>query len=116
MELPTTIQDCQELIRELIEENAVLRKAGADFGHLAERLSLALQEERRRGGQQAARRPARSSIRSPKPMVRDEAAGPWPAAAPALQAHALAASPTPCGRQIRTGFPIRSPRAVKFIL
>ena len=114
MQLPTTIQDCQELIRELIEENAALRKAGADFGHLAERLNLALQEERRRTSEQAVRRPVRSSIRKPKRIVTDEALGPWAAVAPALQT--LAASPTSCGRQIRTGFPTRRPRAAKFIL
>jgi len=114
MELPTTVQDCQELIRELIEENAALRKAGADFGHLAERLNLALQEERRRTRQHTVRRPARSRTRKPNTMVTDESVGPWAAAAPALQT--LAASPTPCGRQVRTGFPVRRPRTAKFIL
>jgi hypothetical protein len=114
MELPTTIHDCQEMIRELIEENAALRKAGADFGHLAERLNLALQEERRQAREQAVRRPVRSSIRKPTRMVTDEAVGRWAATAPALQT--LAASPPSCGRQIRTGFPTRRPRAAKFIL
>jgi hypothetical protein len=113
MELPTTIEDCQEMIRELVEENAALRKAGADFGHLAERINLALQEERRRAREQPQRRPVRSSIRNPKPVVTDDAVGPW-ASAPALQT--LAAAPPPCGRQIRAGFPVRRPRAAKFIL
>src|SRR3954465_820394 len=85
MELPTTIHDCQEMIRELVEENAALRKAGADFGHLAERLSLALQEERRRAREQPARRAVRSSTRKPKPLVADDAVGRWAATAAGLQ-------------------------------
>jgi hypothetical protein len=102
------------MIRELIEENAALRKAGADFGHLAERLNLALQEERRRGRELPVRRSVRSSIRKPRPLVTDDAVSRWAAAAPGLQP--LAGSPPPCVRQIRTGFPIRRPRAAKFIL
>jgi hypothetical protein len=114
MELPTTIQDCQEMIRELIEENAALRKAGADFGHLAERLNLALQEERRRAREQPVPRPARSRIRKPTALVSDDAVGGWAPAARGLQT--LAGTPPPCGRQIRTGFPVRRPRAAKFVL
>jgi hypothetical protein len=114
MELPTTIQDCQALIRDLIEENEALRKAGADFGRLAERLNLALQEERLRARDQSGRRPVRSSIRKPKPLVSDDAVDRWSADTPGLQT--LAGSPPPCGRQVRVGFPVRSPRAAKFIL
>ena len=47
MNLPTTLEECHTLIRQLIEDNAALRKSGEDFGHLAERLNLALQESRR---------------------------------------------------------------------
>ncbi|MBA3642238.1 MAG: hypothetical protein H0W53_23875, partial [Acidobacteria bacterium] len=46
MELPSTLEHCYQTIRQLLEENAALRKSGADFGHLAERLNAALTEER----------------------------------------------------------------------
>ncbi len=46
MHLPISVEDCHVLIRQLTEENAALRKSGDDFGHLAERLSLALREIR----------------------------------------------------------------------
>jgi anti-sigma factor RsiW len=40
---------CREELARLTEENAALRRAALAFGSLAERLNLALQEERRRG-------------------------------------------------------------------
>lgn len=42
MDLPTTLEDCHRIIRDLAEENAALRKSGEDFGHLAERLNQSL--------------------------------------------------------------------------
>ena len=39
---------CREELARLTEENAALRRAALAFGGLAERLNLALQEERRR--------------------------------------------------------------------
>lgn len=38
---------CREKLARLTEENAALRRAALAFGGLAERLNLALQEERR---------------------------------------------------------------------
>ena len=40
MNLPTTLDDCHRMIRDLREENDTLRKSGEDFGRLAERLML----------------------------------------------------------------------------
>ena len=56
--LPKTLEECHALIRALLEENVALRQSGADFGHLAERLNVELQEERRLGQE---RRVARRS-------------------------------------------------------
>ena len=81
------------MIRDLVEENEALRKAGADFGRLAERLNLALQEERLRARDQSGRRAVRSSIRKPKPLVSDDAVGRWSADTPGLQT--LEGSPHP---------------------
>ena len=46
---PKTVAECHKVINRLREENALLRQAGSSFGKLAERLSRALQEERRLG-------------------------------------------------------------------
>jgi len=46
MNLPTTLDDCHRMIRDLREENTTLRKSGEDFGRLAERLMLALRQVR----------------------------------------------------------------------
>lgn len=51
LNLPQTLEECHALIRLLREENAALRQSGADFGLLAERLNVELQEERRLGGE-----------------------------------------------------------------
>ena len=40
---------CREEVARLTEENAALRRSALTFGGLAERLSVALQEERRAG-------------------------------------------------------------------
>jgi hypothetical protein len=115
MDLPATVQECQDMIRHLIEENAALRKAGADFGHLAERLNLALQEERARAADgQRGRTSVRTGIRVPRTPVTDDPVGRWAAAASGLQT--LAGSPPPCRRHVRTGFPVARPRPAKWIL
>ena len=44
--LPTTLEECHELIRRLEEENRQLRHAGSVFGQLAERLNQELRSER----------------------------------------------------------------------
>jgi hypothetical protein len=62
MDLPVTLEECHQTIRDLVEENEALRKAGDDFGHLAERLSLALREERRRSGDQQPRTLVRQAL------------------------------------------------------
>ncbi len=49
MDFPDSLEQCHRLIRRLLEENAGLRRSGAAFGHLAERLNHQLQEERRVG-------------------------------------------------------------------
>jgi hypothetical protein len=49
MELPKTVEECHEMIHQLLEENAALRQSGSSFGRLAERLNSELQEERRQG-------------------------------------------------------------------
>ncbi len=49
MEFPDSLEQCHVLIRRLLEENAVLRRSGVAFGHLAERLNHRLQEECRLG-------------------------------------------------------------------
>jgi hypothetical protein len=113
MELPATVQACQELIRELVEENAALRKAGADFGQLAERLNAALQEERRRALEQPAPRAVARS-RKPRPLVNEDATERWAASPSGLQA--LAGTPPPFARHLRTGWPVRRPRTAKWIL
>jgi hypothetical protein len=43
-------QHCRQTIDELLEENAALRKAGADFGALAERLNRELRVQKRSAG------------------------------------------------------------------
>lgn len=115
MELPTTVRECQEMIQDLVEENAALRKAGADFGHLAERLNLALQEERRRAVEgKRARTSVRSSIRGPRGLVTDDPVGPWAAAGSGLQT--VAGSPPPYRRHVRTASDLARPRPAKWIL
>ncbi len=57
MDLPESVSACHDLIRRLQEENTALRRSGATFGYLAERLNRQLQDERRRGER---RRTARS--------------------------------------------------------
>ena len=45
--IPSPLCECRETIRALIDENTALRRSGAAFGELAERLSQQLQLERR---------------------------------------------------------------------
>jgi hypothetical protein len=92
MELPTSIENCHRMIRDLIEENAVLRKSGNDFGHLAERLNSALREERR-FTEQLARKAARISVRKQRPNVPEDGSGQWSNSAAGLQTYAAAAGP-----------------------
>ncbi len=61
MELPTTLESCHELIRELLVQNTALRQSGEAFGRLAERLSAALAEERRRPATPVGPKPSRRS-------------------------------------------------------
>jgi hypothetical protein len=51
---------CREEVARLTEENATLRRSALAFGGLAERLSVALQEERR-AGRATAPRPTAAS-------------------------------------------------------
>lgn len=44
----STLYDCRETIRALLDENTALRKSGAAFGELAERLSQELRVARQR--------------------------------------------------------------------
>ena len=59
--------NCREELARLTEENAALRRAALAFGGLAERLNLALQDERRsrqRGANAATRESAEPTGRS----------------------------------------------------
>ncbi len=66
---------CREELARLTEENAALRRAALAFGGLAERLNLALQEERRlrqrtqaRDVADAVKTPAAARMRTPTGM------------------------------------------------
>jgi ABC-type transporter Mla subunit MlaD len=52
--------NCREELARLTEENAALRRAALAFGGLAERLNVALQDERR-SRQRAANNPVRDT-------------------------------------------------------
>jgi hypothetical protein len=82
------------MIRDLEEENAVLRKSGNDFGHLAERLNAALREERR-FAEHLRRNSARTS-RKPRPSPVEDGGGRWSNAAAGLQTYAAAPGPVQC--------------------
>jgi hypothetical protein len=115
MELPTTLEHCHRMIQELVEENAVLRKSGDDFGHLAERLNSALQEERRRASeQQFTIQPIRTGIRMPRPNpgVADGAAR-WPVVAAGLL---TPSSSTIHNRRVRPGSAAPRVRTVRWVL
>ena len=105
MELPTSIEHCHRLIRDLVEENAVLRKSGNDFGHLAERLNAALREERR-FTEQLKRNSARTS-RKPKPSLIEDGGGRWSTVSAGLQTYAAASGPIQCRE---TRMPLREVR------
>ncbi len=108
MELPNTLEHCHQTIRELLEENASLRKSGADFGHLAERLNSALVEERGRAQAHLASNPARGN-RKLRWTVGDERAQRWLVNGPGAQT----CGPSPAsGRHLRSAGP--APRPVPF--
>ena len=114
MELPTSIENCHRMIRDLVEENAVLRKSGNDFGHLAERLNAALREERR-FTEQLARDTARPRTRKPRPNLNEDGGGRWSSVAAGVQAYAAAAGPIQC-RQTRTPLREAPIRPAKWVI
>jgi hypothetical protein len=57
------LKNCLETVHRLEEENVHLRRAAGEFGQLAERLNLALREERRRAADRRAQARARSDRR-----------------------------------------------------
>jgi hypothetical protein len=114
MELPTSIENCHRMIRDLVEENAVLRKSGNDFGHLAERLNAALREERR-FTEQLARDTTRPSARKLKPRLSEDGGGRWSTVAAGLQTYAAAAGPIQC-RQARTPLREAPTRPAKWVI
>jgi hypothetical protein len=105
MELPTSIENCHRMILELVEENAVLRKSGNDFGHLAERLNAALREERR-FTDQLKRNSARTS-RKPRPALIEDSGGRWSSVATGVQSYAAASGLIQCRE---TRMPLREAR------
>jgi hypothetical protein len=112
MELPTSIENCHRMIRELVEENAVLRKSGNDFGQLAERLNAALCEERRFTEQ--LRRNSARTTRKPRPSPIEDSGGPWTTVAGGFQAYAAASGPIQCRE---TRMPLREARTpTKWVL
>lgn len=58
---------CREELARLAEENAALRRAALAFGSLAERLNLALQEERRLRQRATAARETADSVNCATP-------------------------------------------------
>ena len=113
MQLPTSIENCHRMIRDLVEENAVLRKSGNDFGHLAERLNAALREERR-FTEQLKRNSARTS-RKPRPGLIEDGGGRWSTVAAGVQTYAAAAGPIQC-RQTRTPLREAPTRPAKWVI
>jgi hypothetical protein len=109
MELPKTLEHCHEAIRALLEENAALRKSGADFGQLAERLSSALAQERGRTAAHRAQKPARTN-RKLRWTAGEERAGRWAVSSPA--GPTCGPSHVPAGRHVRSAGP--APRPVPF--
>jgi hypothetical protein len=114
MELPTSIENCHRMIRDLVEENAVLRKSGNDFGHLAERLNAALREERR-FTEQLARDTARPRTRKPRPNLSEDGGGRWSSVSAGVQTYAAAAGPIQC-RQTRTPLREAATRPAKWVI
>jgi hypothetical protein len=115
MELPTTLEHCHEMIRELVEENSALRKSGDDFGHLAERLNSALQEERRRAAEQVMLNPARKNGRKGR-LPSEDGGNRWSAAMVQIQGASPSPSSTPHSRHLRTGSPTPRFRAVRWVV
>jgi hypothetical protein len=69
--MPDDCLHCREELARLTEENAALRRAALAFGGLAERLNLALQEERRlrKNSTPASREAAEPATRNSTPRV-----------------------------------------------
>ena len=61
---------CREKLAQLTEENAALRRAALAFGGLAERLNVALQEERRARQRSAATFEAADAAHNPTSVPR----------------------------------------------
>jgi hypothetical protein len=115
MELPTTLENCHHMIRELVEENAALRKSGDDFGHLAERLNTALQEARRRASEQVCLEPGRKDGRKRR-IPSEDGGNRWSGGGLPRQAASSPASATAHSRHLRTGSAVLAFRAVRWIV
>jgi hypothetical protein len=74
MDLPKTVEECHDIIQQLLDENTALRQSGASFGRLAERLNSELQEERRKSRDRRVVRRG-DERRSDTPANRHENAG-----------------------------------------
>lgn len=116
MELPKTLENCHQMIRDLMEENEVLRQSGADFGHLAERLNSALREERQRAGEPQFTAPAtRADVRRARgASVMDETKR-WSMAVAGQSTGPDATSTVP-GRQARMDSKPQPPRTLKWVV
>jgi hypothetical protein len=116
MELPTSIENCHRMIRELLEENATLRKSGDDFGHLAERLSLALREARRAASEQPLTRKSGRNSAWQARATDDAGTGRWSQGADGLQGYAAATPSAPSQRRAVEPAPRTQRSAAKWIL
>jgi hypothetical protein len=116
MELPKTLEHCHQMIRDLMEENEVLRQSGADFGHLAERLNSALREERQRAGDvQFTTSATRPDVRRTRATsVMDETKR-WSMAVTGQSTGPDATSTVP-GRQAQMDSKPRRPRTLKWVV
>ena len=111
MELPSTLEHCHRTIRELLEENAALRKSGADFGLLAERLNAALTEERGRPAAHRSQNRARAT-RKLRGTAGEERVERWPVNVAGEQTCATTSHAAP-GRQVRSAGPAPRPVLLK---
>lgn len=114
MELPSTLEHCHQTIRQLLEENAALRKSGADFGHLAERLNAALTEERGRAAAHRSQNRARAN-RKLRWTAGEERVERWPVNVAGEQTCATTSHAAPA-RQVRSAGPAPRPVPLKGFL